>query len=258
MASLTNETTENGIGRFHLDWVYQLLLHPKRTIQKVTEQEKSVWLTPLLVLSLLVILAGLIAGPIRRDATIAGASTPADFQYYSSDQQAQFKTAQATQSSALFTYVFPTVGALLGIWISWFILSSVLHLSLTLSGSRTSSLHTYNLVAWTMLPLALRQLIQILVMLLSHTVVTNAGLSGFISGSGGAAFLAGILSQIDLFFIWQIVLLLLGVVPLSQLARGKAWGATFFALLILMLIMALPKLVTSMLSGLSGGGGGLF
>jgi hypothetical protein len=254
MVSLTSENTENGIKRFHPGWVFQLLIHPKHTIQTIIDQEKKVWLTPLLVLSLLTVLAGLIAGPIRREVTVTGASIPADFQYYSTDQQAQFKSAQATQSSALFTYVFPIMGSLLGIWISWFILSSVLHLSLTLSGSRTSSLHAYNLVAWTMLPLALRQIVQILGMLLAHSVVSSAGLSGFITGTGGAAFLAGMLAQIDLFFLWQVILLLVGVVPLSRLTRAKAWGATFFALLILMLIMALPKLITSMLSGLSSGG----
>jgi hypothetical protein len=254
MDSLTTANTESGIKRFHLDWILPLYLHPQKTIQSIIDQEKPVWLTPLLVLSLLAILAGLIAGPIRQQAIVSGASLPADFQYYSSDQQAQFMSAQATQSSALFTFVFPIVSSLLGIWASWFILSSVLHLSLTLSGSRTPSLHTYNLVAWTMLPLALRQMIQILAMLLGHSVVTSAGLSGFISGTGGAAYLAGILAQIDLFFIWQICLLLIGVRILSRLTRAKVWGATFFALLILILLVALPKLITSMLSGLSIGG----
>jgi hypothetical protein len=105
-----------------------------------------------------------------------------------------------------------------------------------------------------MLPLAVRQVIQILAMLFAHSVVTSAGLSGFISGTGGAAYLAGILAQIDLFFIWQICLLLIGVRILSRLTRAKAWGATFFALLILILLVALPKLITSMLSGLSTGG----
>ncbi len=175
MDSLTTANTENGLKRFHLDWIFPLYFHPKKAIQNIVEREKSVWLTPLLVLSLLAILGGLIAGPIRREAIISGASLPADFQYYSTDQQTQYKNAQVTQSSALFTFVFPSVGSLLNIWISSLILSSILHLSLTLSGSRTPSVHTYNLVAWTMLPLAVRQVVQTLGMLLAHSVVTSAG-----------------------------------------------------------------------------------
>ena len=163
-------------------------------------------------------------------------------------------TAQSSQSSALFTFIFPIIGALLGIWISWFLLSSILHLSLTLAGSRTHSVHSYNLVAWTMLPLAVRLVVQILAMLFSHTLISHAGLSGFVSGSGGAAFLGGILAQVDIYFAWQICLLLYGVLPQSSLAKSKAWGATAFALVLYVLLMALPKVFSSLLSGLSLGG----
>jgi Yip1 domain len=254
MDPIPSQNTENGARRFHFEWLLPIFFRPKKTIQTVIEQEKSVWLTPLLIISALVILAGLVAGPIRREAIISGTSTPINFQYYTVDQQAQFKSAQATQTSALFTYIFPTVGTLLGIWISWFILSIILHLSLTLAGSRTSSAHSFNLVAWTMMPLGVRQIVQLLAMLVTHTVISSPGLSGFVTGSGGAAYLAGVLAQIDLYFIWQICLLLYGVLPLSKLTRSKAWSATAFSLLILILLAALPKLFTSLLSGISLGG----
>lgn len=240
--------------RLHLEWLLPTLIHPKAAIKETVAQEKPVWLTPLLALSVLAFLAGLIAGPIRKGVILSGSSLPQNFQYFSSDQQAQFMTAQSSQSSALFTFIFPIIGALLGIWISWFLLSSILHLSLTLAGSRTHSVHSYNLVAWTMLPLAVRLVVQILAMLFSHTLISHAGLSGFVSGSGGAAFLAGILAQVDIYFAWQICLLLYGVLPQSSLAKSKAWGATAFALVLYVLLMALPKVFSSLLSGLSLGG----
>ena len=105
-----------------------------------------------------------------------------------------------------------------------------------------------------MLPLAFRQIIQMAAMLFSHTLITNAGLSGFISGSGGAALLAGILAQIDIYFIWQIILLFIGVIPLSSLSRSKAWGGTALSLVVVILLSALPRLISSLLSGLSLGG----
>jgi hypothetical protein len=179
---------------------------------------------------------------------------PANFQYYTADQQAEFLSAQSSQSSFLFTFIFPIVKSLLQIWAGWFLLSIFLHLSLTLAGSRTQSLHSYNLVAWSMLPLAFRQIIQMAAMLFSHTLITNAGLSGFISGSGGAALLAGILAQIDIYFIWQIILLFIGVIPLSSLSRSKAWGGTALSLVVVILLSALPRLISSLLSGLSLGG----
>ena len=240
--------------RLRFDWLIPALIHPRKTFQKIVEFEKPVWLTPLLLLSLLALLACVIAGPIQREAIINGASLPANFQYYTADQQAEFLSAQSSQSSFLFTFIFPIVKSLLQIWAGWFLLSIFLHLSLTLAGSRTQSLHSYNLVAWSMLPLAFRQIIQMAAMLFSHTLITNAGLSGFISGSGGAALLAGILAQIDIYFIWQIILLFIGVIPLSSLSRSKAWGGTALSLVVVILLSALPRLISSLLSGLSLGG----
>jgi hypothetical protein len=243
-----------GEKKFHFEWVLPTFIHPQKTIEKIVEQEKPVWLTPLTILSGLILLAGLIAGPIRRNAILTGASIPANFQYYSADQQSQFLSAQSTQSSSLFTVIFPIIGGLLGLWITWFLLSAILHMSLTLAGSRSKSLRFYNLVGWAMLPIAVRQIIQILAMLIGHTVVNNSGLSGFVTGTGGAAFLAGILGQIDLFFLWELVLLYMGVHALSGLSKQKASGALAVSVLIVVLLVAVPKLMSGMLSGLSLGG----
>lgn len=241
---------------FHFEWLGPLLIRPRKTITEIVRQEKSVWLTPLLVISILVLLAGLIASPIRKAEIVSGANLPENFQYYSTEQQTEFMNAQATQSSALFTLVFPVLGSLIGIWLSWFLLSSIFHLVLTLSGSRASNLHSYNLISWSMLPIGVRLILQISAMLVSHSVIHAAGLAGFIDSSakGGLAFLYGLLGQIDLFFLWQIVLILLGVVPLSGLVKTKAWAATAISIAILMLLVAVPHILSASLSGLSMSG----
>ena len=250
----TTQTTVSRAQTMHLDWILPTFLHPGQTLKKVVEQEKPVWLTPMLVLSVLILIAGLVAGPIRRDAIANGMNLPASFQYYSQDQQTEYLNAQVTRGSALFTFIFPIVGSLLGTWIVWFLMGSVLHLSLTLAGSRAKSLHMYNLAAWTTLPLALRQIVQIIAMLVSHTLISNPGLSGFVTGSGGVAFLAGLLGQIDVFFIWELCLLFYGVLLLSKLSKVKAWGAAAVTVLLVMVLAAVPHLVSSMLSGVSLGG----
>ncbi|MHC1740204.1 MAG: YIP1 family protein [Anaerolineaceae bacterium] len=254
MDSITSQNNDSGIKKLHLEWILPTFLHPKKTINAIVEKEKPVWLTPLLVLSLHAGIAGLVAGPIRRNAALTSLTTPDNFQYFTADQQAQFMSAQSSHSSVLFTFIFPTLGAIIGIWIAWFLLSSILHMSLTLAGSRTKSIRSSNLVAWTMLPLALRFFVQIIAMLVSRTLITSAGLSGFVTGTGGAALLAGVLSQLDVFFIWQLLLLFYGVLSLSGLTRAKAWGATATSVVIVLLLMAIPKLISSMLSGLSLGG----
>ena len=74
--------------RLHLEWLLPTLIHPKAAIKETVAQEKPVWLTPLLALSVLAFLAGLIAGPIRKGVILSGSSLPQNFQYFSSDQQA--------------------------------------------------------------------------------------------------------------------------------------------------------------------------
>ena len=192
-----------------------MLLKPRATLHTINQQQKNIWLTPLLVISVLSILLVLVAAPIRRNTIQMGLTTPPDFQYYSADQQAQFLNAQATQTSPIFLYVFPVVFGLVSIWLSWFLLSSILHLVLTLSGSHAPSLKSYNLVGWAMLPLGVRSLVQIIGMLVMRSTINGAGLSGLLGSdvSGVAAYLAAFLGS-------GRYLLPLGVPPVSTRRPG--------------------------------------
>jgi hypothetical protein len=242
-----------GKNSLHFDWILPALFKPRKTIRTIVSEEKPVWLTPLLVLSVLIILVNLIAAPIRRNVIQMGLNVPVDFQYYSPEQQAQFLSAQATQTSPLFLYVFPILIGLVSLWLSWFVLSSLLHLSLTLTGSRANSIRSFNLSAWSFLPMVIRYLVQIFAMIFTKTVIYAPGLSGFIGSdaAGLASYLGAVLGLIDIFFIWQICLLVIGVIPLSGLSKTKAWVATGISLLILVLLQALPGFISHALSGLS-------
>jgi hypothetical protein len=237
----------------NLKWVLPLFIRPRRTTNEIVTQEKSVWLTPLLILSILAVLYALIAAPVRRANIEIGANLPADFQYYTEEMQNQFYAAQEKQTSPLFLYVFPVLSGLLRFWVSWFILGILLYLSLTLAGSRAGSIKSYNLSAWSFLPFGVRYLVQILALLFSRTLVQNPGLSGFVStdASGFISYLGQLLGFVDIYFIFQVILLLLGVIPLSGLSRGKAWTATAVSLLILVLLQAVPGFLSHALSGLS-------
>lgn len=234
-------------------WILPLFIKPKKTLSEIAGQEKNAWLTPLVIVSVLAIIAALIAAPIRREAIQMGTNLPPDFQYYSQEQQQQFYEAQATQTSPLFLYVFPILSGLFKLWISWFLISVLLYLTLTLLGSRAPSLKSFNLTAWTFLPFAVRYVVQILAMLFTHSQITNPGLSGFVSAdaTGVLAYLGALLGLIDIYFIFQIVLLFIAAVPLSGIKKTKAWTATGISIFILILIQALPGWISSLLSGLS-------
>lgn len=256
MAELEMETSvNNGVKprRLHFEWVLPLFFRPARTLKKVVEQDHPVWQTPLLILSVLAILVVLVGAPIRTQLTQQVGELPPDFQYWPPDQQEQYYASQANKANPMFIYLFPALGVLIGIWLSWFLLGSILHLALTLSGSRGSSGQAINLVAWASLPFALRFIVTALVILINKRLIASAGVSGFIAADaeGFTAFIRILLTFVDIYLIWQLILLMIGSLPLTGLSRGKAWTAVFVTVLLMLVLQAVPGYVSSLLSGLS-------
>jgi hypothetical protein len=239
--------------RFHLAWVPGIIFKPRATFAEIAGKNRAVWLTPLLILTLTGLLLGLGAGPIKQQAALSGGlPLPPDFQYWGPEQQAQFlKAAEATQNPVFF-YVFPSILALGSVWIGWLLVSGMLHLTLTLLGGRGNTTTALNLVAWSALPLALRDLVRAGAMLTSSTLLVMPGLSGFApQGEGLAIFLLKLLALVDIYILWHVVLLVLGVRQANGLSRGKALGGVLFTILLVLSLQALFGYVGSMFSNLS-------
>jgi hypothetical protein len=240
--------------RWRWDWILPLFFRPRKTLTAAAEQDKGVWLLPLLLISLLVIFNVLASGPARlAELQMGSGEMPPDFEWWTPEQQQQYFDSLQQAQGPVNLYVFPIIGKLIGVWLAWFLTGSILHLVLTLSGSRSSNTSALNVVGWASLPFGLRALIQGLVVLISKTPINAAGLSGFISADGGgAAFLGPLLALVDIFLIWHFILLLVASRPLSKLPRARAWFSVLITLLIILALQALPGFISNKLSGLSG------
>lgn len=238
--------------KIRFDWILPLYIRPKRTLKTIVEQENAVWLAPLFLLTALALITVLISSPIAQQAASQAVVPPEDFQYYSPQDQESFNQAMSIGASPVMTFVFPAVGKIAGLWIGWLLMGSILHLILTLGGSRSTIRAALNLTAWASLPFALRFIVQSLGMLISHQIISHPGLSGFAAegAQGFAAFLSSLLPFIDIYFFWQISLLLIGVLPLSNLKRGKAWASVIAAVLIVLILKALPGFIGLQISSL--------
>lgn len=234
------------IWRSGFRFVLPVLLKPVRGLKEITARDRAFWLVPLLVISLAALLSILVAGSLRGQQSQDGTSLPPDFQYYTPEQQQQFTQAQQAGASPIFSYVFPAVTLLAGIWISWALLGGMLHLGLTLSGSRSSSIKALNLAGWVSLPFAVRYLVQAGYILFTRSLISAQGLSGF---SPPGSFLGAILTQVDIYLVWQVVLLLVGVPLMAGVTRRKAWLVTAVVLVILLCLAAVPTFAASKLGG---------
>ncbi len=221
---------------------------------EITAQPKGVWLTPIVLLCLTGLVAVVVGGPLRQQAALSGqAELPPDFQWYTPEQQAQFLQAQSATSGTAFVYVFPALQAVLRVWLGWLIVGALLHLALTLLGGRGTMQSAMNLVAWAGLPFGMRDLIRTLYMLLGHRLIRAPGLSGLLGADlGGSALLVSqLLALIDVYLLWHVAVLVVGVRTQADPGRGRAWGSVALTQAAALLLQALPAYLVGRLAGLT-------
>lgn len=248
------DTTKAASPRRLFAWLLFTIIRPVRTIKEIVLADRAVWLLPMLLLSILVILNALTAGPLRQQAALAnGVETPQNFEYLTPEQQEQYMQAQQSKNGPAATILFPALGSLAGVWVSWVLLGSILHLTLTMLGSRSSNTTAYNLTAWASLPFSIRQIVQILGMLSTHQLITSPGLSGFIAADAGGVllYIKIMLRLVDLYLFWQMFLLIVGTSATSGLPRAKSISGVLISILLILLLSALPGFLIAQFSSLN-------
>jgi hypothetical protein len=240
--------------RFYWNWIPDVIFRPRRAFERIASVNFSVWITPLLLLSIMILINVLVAGRLKSQIAMTGEITyPPDFQYYSADQQAQYMQAIQSTQGPVFVYVLPAITALIGIWIGWLILGGVLHLATTLFGGRGSTLMSMNIVAWASLPLAIRSLMQIAYVLIAHKLIVSPGLSGFspVGDSAVIQFLSQFLKLIDIYVVWQVILLVIGTRKSTALSLVKSAIAVILVVIIILALQAGIAYLMSLLGNLS-------
>jgi len=117
---------------------------------------------------------------------------------------------------------------------------------------------------WTWLPYVLRGLLQTVYILASGQTIANPGLSGLVlenrpiremvvaPPSPGQTLLAALLSRVDLFLIWNLILLVIGVTVVTRLPRRKAVLVTLGVWVLLTAVSLLPALVGGLVARQAG------
>lgn len=241
-------------GRWHFGWVFPTLFQPRQTFQRIASMERGLVSTPLFLLALFAMGSALVRGTIREAALASGQmELPPGWEFYTPEMQAQFQQAMTATSGPVFVYLLPAIVALLGVIVFWVVVGWLLHLLLTLMGGRTSSQQTLNVVAWASLPFMLREGVRIAAMLATGEAIAFPGLSGFVTGDAGIAaiFSTALLSQIDLYLLWHIGLLIVGVRVGNNLSRGKVWIAVLFTVVLILLVRTAPALIAAQFGDLT-------
>jgi hypothetical protein len=237
--------------RLDLKRLFSFIIQPRKVFEQIAGEGRPAWLLPMLLLSLALLFRVALNGLMQGRAMALGEVTyPPDWQYWSTDMQNNYMQGiQATQGHA-FRYYIPALTGLAGLWLGWPIMSGLLHLLSTLLGGRGSQASTLNVVAWSSLPYAVRDLLRVVYMAIVKHTVASPGLSGFISSTQGAAgFLANFLKHADLFLLWYVILLVIGISIFDSLSRSKAWLTVLVVVLVSLLAQAGMSTLFSSMSG---------
>lgn len=229
--------------------ILEVLLQPQRTFALIAEEARANWQTPMLALSISTFLSIMLSGYLTSRAAMMGEMPlPRDWQWWTPEMQENYMRAQQAMQGPVFAYIIPLVGALIGLWLGWLILSGLLHLGSTLLGGRGSMQGALTVTGWASLPFLVRDVLRIIYMLLAGHAIASPGLSGFTESS---VFLAQVLARVDIFFLWSCLLLVIGFGISDALPKMKAVANIVLVSLLLLLVQAGIGVVLSNLSGLA-------
>lgn len=240
--------------RFQFDWFFPVLLKPRQAFARITEQMNGVWLTPILIQTLTAIALALASGYVSQKYGVATTGEmPQIPEYYTPEQVAQIQQAMAAMQGPVFVYVFPTLIAIAKVWLGWLLVGGIIHLVSTMLGGRGNTMRAMNVVAWAGLPFAVRDIVRLLGALISRKTLVSPGLAGFAptDGSNLAIFMAAFLALIDIYVIWHIVLVVLGLRSNNGLPIGKAILAAALTILLVLIAQSLISYFASSLGGLT-------
>jgi hypothetical protein len=235
--------------RFDLPRAQAILFRPRRGFQEMAAESRATWLTPMLILTITAILVVIVAGYLKSRAAMMGEiPLPPDWQFWTPEMQENYMRAQQATQGPVFLYIMPMVGSLTGLWLGWLLLAALLHFGSTLLGGRGSMQSALNIVAWASLPFAVRDILRMIFMLAAGHAITSPGLSGFTSTPG---FVAQLLTRVDLFLIWHVILLVTGFALTDGLARSKAVTGVLVVVILVLLAQAGVGALTSSFGGLA-------
>ncbi len=208
--------------------LWQLLIgivdRPAMTMKYVGGKTGWLWLAPALL-----ILVGLVIQSVTT-APQMSAFASQEMQRRMLDMPPEQAEAMADQlstfSSPLFVALSAIIGGLILLLVLWLLGAGVLYTACLFSGGESSFKQMFTLMTWAWVPFFLRDLTQTAYTAYSGQIVNHQGLSGLVATGDrmkdAANLLYLLLSQLDPFFLWHLVLVAVGVAVINRFARTKA------------------------------------
>jgi VIT1/CCC1 family predicted Fe2+/Mn2+ transporter len=230
-------------------WIDQ----PKKTLRYVIKESRwSLLLAPALAVFVSLVILTLVSAPATSELAREQAEQQVAAQMDSlSDEQAeQVEASLETFTSPLFLGATGIVFGTLGLIVTWLLRSALLFFIAYLLGTDNKYRQMVTLVLWSWWPFALRDLVQAVYVLINGQLVINRGLS-FLVASGDQVqdagnLVYGLLSQVDLFLAWHLLLVAVGLAVTTRSSTVKRALGTVAYWALTALVGLVPTLLGSL------------
>lgn len=201
-----------------------MVIRPERTLSYIRDHSKWLWLVPAILAIIIFIIKGTVSAPLT--AGLVAEQLEKQLANIPPEQRAQMPPMITQGSSPAFIALTAIGGGLLALAAGWLFRAAVLHFVCLALGSQGRFLQMFSVVAWAWLPYFVRDVFQTAYIALIHKLITHSGLSSLVATGDplkdSTNLVYALLSRIDLFLFWNLLLLIIGVAVVSGFSKRKA------------------------------------
>jgi hypothetical protein len=202
-----------------------VLFKPRATFRRMREAERGHWWVIAVIAAIVVVVSVIVQSSITSvvvaDQMKENFDVNGDGELSETEQQ-QLDQSLAIANSPVIRFIFPAVFGVIGLFVSYLVRGGILYLLGMAVGGRAGFRQVFRMAVWTTLPAVLRNLISTIMVLPGGS--SASGLSFIFTGEEVAdlsPLLVAFLSGIDVYLIWSLVLIGVGLVATSQLSKAK-------------------------------------
>jgi hypothetical protein len=215
---------ENTEGKMNL---WQLLVsiidRPAVTMSYVGKKPGWAWVMPALLVLVGLVVFSVVTAPLTSELALRQAQQQVANLPPQQAEQAAAQVERFTSPSMM--AAFSIIGGLVALAVTWLLGAGVLYFLGLVAGGEANFAQSFAILVWSWLPYALRNLVLAAYVAYSGQLISQ-GLS-FLVATGDQAkdtanWLYSLLSQIDLFYLWHLILVIVGLAAVGRLSKTKA------------------------------------
>jgi hypothetical protein len=242
--------TVDSVSSMQVPPMWQLLFgiidRPTATFKAVLARRKWwMWAAPLLVL--LVCMSAMMVVRAPYDAVIADQQIERQLATMPPDQAEAARASMETFTSPVFRLATSLISAILLLLVGLVGQAAILYFASLIAGGEVDFGPVFTMSAWTRLPIAVSFLVQTGFMFMAGRAIQAPGLSTLVASGDlmkdARNPLFMLLSRLEPFWLWHLLLVVLGLAVVARFSRKKALVVTVIYVVISLAVNVLPSVL---------------